>query len=411
MLVYVKNKNGNWLMPCKPAKARKLLRDKKAKVVCRCPFTIQLNWDCEEHTQEVTLGIDKGASYTGFCALSEDKVLMSGIVNHRRDIKDKMTGRAQNRRQRRSRLWYRKPRFLNRSSSKRSGRIPPSIKTNVEEVIRVVKKIPLPIANIVVEDVLVDIARISNPELKGSEYQKKQRLSENLRMACLLRDGFKCQHCGVGSTRLEAHHIVPRSEQGKDSIHNLITLCSKCHAKVHEGTITLSVTGMSGLKDIVAQRSMQGKTYMYKELDSLAPVSLIYGYETSEYRKSLGLEKDHDIDAFCIANYYNRYPLTYSKDSFYSLTFRARQTRRQFFDQPKKGVGRVRYQVNDEVEGLRKGDIVKVKKKWVKQINSIYSNGRVAFKRVKGEPSSSLPKDCKLLVKQKTIVWNTVKSY
>ncbi|MBC8459098.1 MAG: RRXRR domain-containing protein [Deltaproteobacteria bacterium] len=45
--VYVKNKNGSPLMPCKPAKARKLLRDEKAKVVNRCPFTIQLLWDCE----------------------------------------------------------------------------------------------------------------------------------------------------------------------------------------------------------------------------------------------------------------------------------------------------------------------------------------------------------------------------
>jgi len=47
--VYVKNKNGNPLMPCKPAKARKLLRDGKAKVVNRCPFTIKLQWDCEEN--------------------------------------------------------------------------------------------------------------------------------------------------------------------------------------------------------------------------------------------------------------------------------------------------------------------------------------------------------------------------
>ena len=45
MLVYVINKNGNPLMPCKEAKTRKLLRDNKAKVVKRTIFTIQLNWD------------------------------------------------------------------------------------------------------------------------------------------------------------------------------------------------------------------------------------------------------------------------------------------------------------------------------------------------------------------------------
>jgi len=59
------NKNGNPLMPCKPAKARHLLRDGKAKVTKRKPFTIQLLWDCEENVQEVRCGIDKGCMVTG----------------------------------------------------------------------------------------------------------------------------------------------------------------------------------------------------------------------------------------------------------------------------------------------------------------------------------------------------------
>ena len=42
MLVYVLNKHGEALMPCKPKKARKLLEANKAKVVKRTPFTIQL---------------------------------------------------------------------------------------------------------------------------------------------------------------------------------------------------------------------------------------------------------------------------------------------------------------------------------------------------------------------------------
>ena len=39
-MVYVLNKNGKPLMPCKEAKARHLLRDRKAKVVKKIPFTI-----------------------------------------------------------------------------------------------------------------------------------------------------------------------------------------------------------------------------------------------------------------------------------------------------------------------------------------------------------------------------------
>ena len=42
MLVYVISKHGKPLMPCKPQKARRLLKEQKAKVVKRTPFTIQL---------------------------------------------------------------------------------------------------------------------------------------------------------------------------------------------------------------------------------------------------------------------------------------------------------------------------------------------------------------------------------
>ena len=108
------------------------------------PFTIQLAWACTAHAQDVTLGIDKGSSVTGFRAVGNGRVLLSGEIHHRRDVKEKMETRRGHRRQRRNRLRYRQPRFLNRGSSKRSGRLPPGIRTNVEEVVRVVERIPLP---------------------------------------------------------------------------------------------------------------------------------------------------------------------------------------------------------------------------------------------------------------------------
>jgi hypothetical protein len=45
--VYVLSVAGNPLMPCKPAKARRLLKSKRAVVVRRFPFTVQLNFECE----------------------------------------------------------------------------------------------------------------------------------------------------------------------------------------------------------------------------------------------------------------------------------------------------------------------------------------------------------------------------
>jgi len=431
--VYVKNKNGHPLMPCKPAKARKLLRDGKAKVVNRCPFTIQLLWDCEENVQEVTVGLDKGSHVTGLSCIGNGKILMSAEIHHRTDIKDKMDQRRVSRRNRRTRKWYRPKRFNNRASSKRSGRLPPSIKAQSEEVIRVVRKIPLPISHIVVEDVQVDIARLNNPDLQGKEYQQSNRLDENLRIATLMRDGYQCTQCEKKNIQLDAHHIIWKEHSGKDTISNLLTLCRPCHRKVHKGKLSLAVEGASGFEDRIAQRTMQGKTYLYEELSQIASFSKVFGYQTSEYRKALALPKGHGVDALCVATLgtgevidvglcspesakHRELPFDPSQaqslslslrrnENFYLVKFRPRQTRRQYHDLPRKWVGRVRYQINSQLEGFRKGDIVRVKGKWVKQINSIYSNGYLAFARVSGSPNSAKPKDCQLLKRGQTVMW------
>jgi RRXRR protein/HNH endonuclease len=407
-LVYVLNHNGHPLMPCTPAKARKLLRDGKARLKHRCPFTIQLAWDCEEHVQEVVLGIDKGSHATGFCCVSRGKILLSGEIHHRQDVKARMDDHHANRKNRRRRKWYRPRRFNNRASSKRSGRLPPSVQTNAEEVMRVVERMPLPISSIVIEDVQVDIARLNTPSLKGSQYQDPTRLDENLRIACLLRDGYSCQHCGKQGVRLEAHHIVYREQGGKDTLTNLLTLCAACHHKVHEGRIRLQVMGVSGHLDQIAQRTMQGKSYLYARLRAHTPLSTLFGYQTATLRKARGLPKTHDADALCIATYATAEMVPYHREHCYQISFRPRRTRRQYHTLPRSGQGRVRYQVNDELEGFRKGDIVRVKGRYIKQINSIYSEGRLAFKRVKGEPPSALPKDCQVLERGRTILWEKV---
>ena len=130
MKVYVRNQDGAPLMPCTPAKARKLLRAGKASVVTHAPFTIQLAWQCEGHVQDVMVGIDKGSSVTGISCVGNGAVLLAAEIHHRRDVKEKLDARRAHRHSRRNWKWYRPARFLNRASSKRSGRLPPSIKTN-----------------------------------------------------------------------------------------------------------------------------------------------------------------------------------------------------------------------------------------------------------------------------------------
>lgn len=104
MFVYVRNSDGQDLMPCTPSKARKLLHAEKAKIVNYRPFTIQLDWQCEGKTQAVTCGIDKGSSITGIACVGNDVVLLAAEIHHRQDVKAKMEDRRERRKSRRAPL-------------------------------------------------------------------------------------------------------------------------------------------------------------------------------------------------------------------------------------------------------------------------------------------------------------------
>ena len=55
---------------------------------------------------------------------------------------------------------------------------------------------------------------------------------QELRLDVLRRDGWRCQFCG-SMTNLEVHHKIYRSQEGPDTLDNLITLCAKCHNTLH----------------------------------------------------------------------------------------------------------------------------------------------------------------------------------
>ena len=67
-MVYVLNIEKKPLMPCTKAKARKLLKSNKAKIVQYTPFTIQLLFECENNIQEINLGVDAGSKIIGLSA-------------------------------------------------------------------------------------------------------------------------------------------------------------------------------------------------------------------------------------------------------------------------------------------------------------------------------------------------------
>ena len=90
MLVFVINKQGKPLMPCKPSKARKLLKENKAKIVGYKPFTIQLIYGSSGYTQETNIGIDLGAKHIGVAIQSQNKVIAKGTIELRNDVKSNL---------------------------------------------------------------------------------------------------------------------------------------------------------------------------------------------------------------------------------------------------------------------------------------------------------------------------------
>ena len=105
MVVYVLDMNGQPLMPTvRFGKVRRLLRDKNAKVVKCCPFTIRLLYEPETKVvQDIILGVDTGSKYVGVACVGNDKVLYQSQVELRDDIKKKMDSRRTCRRSRRNR--------------------------------------------------------------------------------------------------------------------------------------------------------------------------------------------------------------------------------------------------------------------------------------------------------------------
>ena len=311
-MVYVLSKTGQPLMPTENhAKVRVLLKQQKAKVVHRCPFTIQLLYDSTDYTQPVSLGIDAGSRHIGVSATTETKVLYEADVTLRNDIVDLLSTRREARRTRRSRKTrYRKPRFNNRI--RKDGWLAPSIQQKVDTHLTVVHKATeiLPVSSITVETASFDIQKIKNPDISGTGYQQGEQLDFwNVREYVLFRDGHTCQCCKGKSKDpvLNVHHIESR-KTGGNAPNNLITLCGTCHKGYHKGTVTLPKAIHRGMKfkDATFMGVMRWAFYnrmkeTYEPLGIM--VNMTYGYITKNSRIEHNLPKDHFIDARCISGH------------------------------------------------------------------------------------------------------------
>jgi len=362
MLVYVINKHGKPLMPCKPRKARKLLKQGKAKVIKRTPFTIQLLFGSSGYTQEITLGIDAGSKHIGISATTEKEELFSAEVELRNDIVDLLSTKRQNRRTRRNRLRYRKARFNNRIKRKKEGWLAPSIEHKIQTHLSTIEKVHqiLPISKIIAEVASFDIQKIKNPDIQGKEYQQGEQLDFwNVREYVLFRDNHTCQHCkGKSKDKiLNVHHIQSR-KIGGDSPDNLITLCETCHNDYHTGKLKLNLKRGQSFRDAAFMGIMRWA--FYNKLKELYPnVKLTYGYITKNTRIRNNLPKEHRVDALCITGK----PLVKRLDNWYFVKKVRCHNRQIHKANILKGGNKKLNQAQFEVKGFRLFDKVRYQSK------------------------------------------------
>ena len=317
-MVYVISQDGKPLMPCSNTIARLLLKQGKAKVKKREPFTIKLTYETTSYTQDLTLGVDTGSGIIGTAVSKNngDIVYMSEVIV-RNDITDKMTQRAKYRRNRRNRKTrYRKARWLNRANSVKNDRFNPTMQSKLHSHVKEIEYIKsiLPITKLVFETGQFDTHLMKNPSLASPKvkhwgYQKGANYGfENTKAMVLNRDNYTCQCCRGKhkDSRLEAHHIIYRSQGGSDESDNLITLCHTCHKALHDGKINPRLSGKTkgNLKYATQMNSIR------KQLFRVYPNAIeTFGYVTKANRLRLGVNKEHYYDACTIVTQGNSFTL------------------------------------------------------------------------------------------------------
>ena len=181
------------------------------------------------------------------------------------------------------------------------------LRTHINLFIRLAKI--LPVTDVAVELNKFAFMQLDNPEMKKREIDfchgplygtggLEAAVKEQQDGKCLL-----CRKEPIG----HYHHIVPRSRRGSNTLQNIAGLCPKCHERVHKDAdaaerltemkagLTKKYGGTSVLNQIIPK--------LVETLADLFPghAHVTNGWNTKEFREEHHLEKDHDVDAYCIA--------------------------------------------------------------------------------------------------------------
>jgi len=307
--VFVRDADGHPFDPCHPARARALLRQHRAVVHRRYPFTIcivdRMRRDSTVH--EHRLKIDPGSKTTGFALLRGDRVVWASALVHRGErIKQLLEARRAVRRSRRQRKTrYRAPRFLNRTRP--AGWLPPSLESRVANVETWVARLArwCPLTHLSMELVRFDTQLMQNADISGVGYQQGTLAGYEVREYLLEKWHRTCAYCGAQQVPLEIEHMVPKVRGGSDRVSNLTLACVPCNQQKGRQTAAecghpeVQALAKQPLKDATAVNATRWTLFQRLAQTGL-PVECGSGGRTKYNRTVRGLAKSHWHDAACV---------------------------------------------------------------------------------------------------------------
>lgn len=344
---------------------RLLLKQKKARVVNLKPFTIKLLYDCQEGTQPIVLGIDPGRTNIGLCAIQKETgkpVFTAQMKTRNKEIpklmkkrksfrqKHRSYGRRKVRQRRACAHNTNSPRCVkqktaqNGSVSKQaqkvgvferylpgcekpifcigirnkearfnnrvrpSGWLTPTANHLLQTHINVVHKVRkfLPITDVVLEVNKFAFMALDNHNIQKWMYQQGPLKGyNNVKDAVSIQ---QCGHCLFCKKKIDHyHHVVPQSKRGSDTISNIVGLCAKHHDLVHKETRWEKKlkTRKQGLNKKYGALSILNQI-IHKLCDTFGVefgerFYVTDGMSTKTIRDTYNINKDHYLDAYCIA--------------------------------------------------------------------------------------------------------------
>jgi 5-methylcytosine-specific restriction endonuclease McrA len=362
------------LHPCTPARARLLLKQRKAAVLRRFPFVLILKeTKLEAECLQLRAKIDPGSKTTGLAVVNDTtgEVLWVAELTHRgEEVREALAKRRAARRSRRSRQTrYRKPRFNNRRRPK--GWLPPSLRSRRDNVLTWVARLLrwCPLGALSLELVKFDTALMQDATLQGEDYQRGTLAGFELRQYVLLKWKHACAYCGVSGVPLELDHVVvPRSRGGSHRESNQVAACHTCNQQKGNRAIEeflqdrpevlqrIQTQLKTPLGDAAAINTLRWALFERLQATGL-PVEAGSGGRTKWIRVSRALPKTHWLDA-AVVGASSPVALHVRRVVPWLITAERRQ-RRQMVLMDKRGFPRTLAKQRSCVQGFRTGDIVR----------------------------------------------------